>query len=259
MNLSDFLIPSGACAASSGASTREGSPARASLGPLDHRKLTPLRPGGLGFLGLLAAHPDDVPSPSSAAHSSEKRSPTHRRLGGASSPASSDRSPGDAGPEAATPANALLLPSSEPSPATVELPAAAGSFVTPPVRQLSLGSSAGLHSGSGGGGWGAATPASLQHHQHEVEVLEAKLLAAEEGRWVLERRLAEQRGEAEREREALRAQCEERLGALRREVEAAAAGAVDASGVLGQRLLSGRCPLPLGKALLQAVEEADGC
>lgn len=78
---------------------------------------------------------------------------------------------------------------------------------------------------SGAGDSRAGTPSSWGpglSPQQQLEVLEAKLEAEAEARAALQRRLSEQRAEAERDRQALGRRYEADLAALRREMEEAA-------------------------------------
>ena len=89
--------------------------------------------------------------------------------------------------------------------------------ITPPACQLSSGSST--------VDAGRRTPSGLSPAQ-QVEVLQARLEAEAAARAAAQRHLAEQREEAERQRQALGEQFEARLAALRRELQdAAEAGA----------------------------------
>lgn len=98
---------------------------------------------------------------------------------------------------------------------------------TPPAFQLDYGSADGPSSG-GGGSSRALTPAGLSPAQ-QLEVLAAKLEAESEARRAAQRQLAEQRAEAEQQRQALGQQYEARMAALRQELQQAVeqgAGAV---------------------------------
>lgn len=145
-----------------------------------------------------------------------------------------------------TPTTQPCLQASSPSPlalcggADLQEPAcdsSEGSFATTPaVCQLSSG---GSFRGSR-----AVTPGSSHDvgftPQQQVDVLEAKLQAEAEARRSLQRRLEDQRSEAERQRQQLGQEYEDRLAGLCRRLEAAAETGGSASS-LRRSILSGGC------------------
>lgn len=157
------------------------------------------------------------------------------------SPSSSSSSAGSSSsgsPPADTPSPCPLL-GSPPSGCGVDA-AAAGSarhgLITPLACPLA---SDGNGSSSFSGSWGA-TPGSRggSSLQQQLEVAEARLLAETEARCAVQRRLAEQRADAEQQRQALGRHYEEQLAGLRREVQAAA-GSASAQALAGSVLAAG--------------------
>lgn len=147
-------------------------------------------------------------------------------------------------------------PHGAPAPASaspVPLPQA-DSSMTPPAFQLSSKTDsssvqcsaarwAAMPGSTRSGSTRSGSSGSTQ--QQQVDVLEAKLLIEAEERRALQRRLVEQRSEADRQRQALGEQYEAQLAALRRQVQeraavAASAGSLSRSIAAGMRKLECR-------------------